>query len=375
MPAGTQVPAGVFVHEAGTGLIMHMASPPETEARQACLSDVPLDVPLSDKVRALQSPDAWPHATGSIEIIETHFAWVFLAGDYAYKLKKIMGNAAMTHQSLAVRRQLCERELHLNRRLAPTIYLDVVPLTMDSNRRMRIDAAGDAVDWLIRMRRLERNWFLDRNWHSPLVNADTLQRLILMLVEFYQRQSPEQWDVAAYCNRLKAQVNDNERELTSPELGLSSEIIRTLTERQRKFMEQSAQLLGQRALGGKIIEVHGDLRPEHIYLGTPMCVIDCLEFDRDLRLMDPLEELAFLLVECSVAGAAWIGHDLIAAYQRLCNDNAPDALLNFYVSHRAATRAKIVAWHLLDPQFRDRADWRAIAGQYLHLALSHLATC
>jgi aminoglycoside phosphotransferase family enzyme len=102
-------------------------------------------------------------------------------------------------------------------------------------------------------------------------------------------------------------------------------------------------------------------------------VIDCLEFDLDLRIFDPLEELAFLGLGCARLGAPWVGPLLVDIYASETHDTAPTPLVNLYTSLRAFNRAKIVAWHLRDPAVREREDWRAQALDYLTRAEAALA--
>lgn len=175
-----------------------------------------------------------------------------------------------------------------------------------------------------------------------------------------------------YCRRLRSQVRVSQRELLSPELNLPTELVNDITHRQQLFLQKEAKLISARAEQGRIVEAHGDLRPEHIHLGSPECVTDCLEFDRDLRLLDPLDEFAFLFVECETLDATWVGREIIEIYGQQSGDALSESLLKFYCSHRAMTRAKMVAWHLHDPLYRGRADWSARATRYLELARSNL---
>jgi aminoglycoside phosphotransferase family enzyme len=136
---------------------------------------------------------------------------------------------------------------------------------------------------------------------------------------------------------------------------------------QRRFVAEARPLLGPR--GRRVAEVHGDLRPEHVCLGPPVCVIDCLEFDRNLRTLDPLEEIAFLALECRQLGAPRLAARLVVAYRQASGDPAPEALLLFYMGCRAITRAKLAAWHLRDRVGVDADRWRDRAQRYLVEAL------
>jgi aminoglycoside phosphotransferase family enzyme len=128
--------------------------------------------------------------------------------------------------------------------------------------------------------------------------------------------------------------------------------------------------LSSRAVQGRVVECHGDLRPEHICL-APICVIDSLEFSRELRILDPAEELAYLRLECEVAGAPEAAEQIIHAYQQNANDPFSRRLLDCYESCRALVRAKILAWHILDPAVASLAPWTEKAQEYLTLAQRH----
>ena len=124
---------------------------------------------------------------------------------------------------------------------------------------------------------------------------------------------------------------------------------------------------------GRIIEGHGDLRPEHIFLGEPAAIIDCLEFDRALRLLDPLEELAFLSMECDRLGAAKWGQLFIDVYHRHVGDDAAEELMCFYGASRACLRSRLAVGHLHDGEIREPRRWLDQADRYLELANRYVA--
>ncbi len=147
--------------------------------------------------------------------------------------------------------------------------------------------------------------------------------------------------------------------------------LRALIDAQLGFIHLHAQRLGTR--GRRLVEAHGDLRPEHVYLGSSSqspAVIDCLEFDAALRRLDPIEEVASLAMECMSQGATALARDLLNAMRVKLKDGASDALMHFYMSQRAATRARLAAWHLREPALAPRFEhWRARAVDYLDSAL------
>ena len=135
--------------------------------------------------------------------------------------------------------------------------------------------------------------------------------------------------------------------------------------------------LAQRAAAGRIVEAHGDLRPEHICLTRPPCVIDSLEFSFDLRTLDPLdpldplEELGYFSIECEQMRARSAAEAVVAAWRDASQDPAPARLCDFYCIRRATVRAKVIAWRLLDPQVREQAPWSARAQALIAAAIQH----
>jgi aminoglycoside phosphotransferase family enzyme len=152
---------------------------------------------------------------------------------------------------------------------------------------------------------------------------------------------------------------------------LPTEIIRDVTKAQLDFIIHEPRLLAQRVRDRRIVEGHGDLRPEHVYLGVESVVTDCLEFNRAFRILDPADELAYLALECDMLGGHETGRRIIELYRELSGDSVPERLLDFYMSERACLRAKLAIWHLREQDARRPAKWRRRALKYLRLARSY----
>jgi uncharacterized protein len=320
-------------------------------------------VALQAKLAALNASSIYPDPTSRVEAIETHCAWVFLTDRYAYKLKKPMRLDRMDNLNLSSRLRNCLEEIRLNRRLAPDVYLDVVALTCDPTGRLSLQGAGAPVEWLVKMRRLRSELLLDHALAAGKVSPASLSAVGELLARFYGGQPPVAVTGQDYVQRLELRTNTNGAALSDPELALPLPIVNAAISHQRQFLRDQSWRLTARA--GKVIEAHGDLRPEHLYLGTPPCVIDCLEFDRDLRILDPQEELGYFSLECERLGAAWVGQTMLDIYLTESGDRFDPLLFDFYVRRRAAERALTAAWHLRDPAVRDLKDWRRAALLYL----------
>jgi uncharacterized protein len=330
-------------------------------------------VSLADKVRALQSPLTYEDRPSAIGSVETHFAWVFLAGDHAYKLKKPMRFTQLDLATLTARHFVCREEMRLSRRLAPDVYLAVVPLTLEANGSLRIDGGGATVEWLLKMRRLRPELMLDQAIETGVLPQPRLTALGRILAQFYREQQKIPFDPHAYLQRVAQQIEEDCAALRAPELGVSQPLVNALSAAQLAALGRMEQELAMRAQQQRIIEAHGDLRPEHVCLMEPPCVIDSLEFSFDLRTLDPLEELAYFSIECEQARSRWAADAVLDAYSAASGDFGSAQLLDFYRSRRAATRAKVIAWHLRDPVVSRLAPWASKAEEYLAAAIRYAA--
>jgi aminoglycoside phosphotransferase family enzyme len=256
--------------------------------------------------------------------------------------------------------------LALNRRLAPAVYLDVVPLRR--GREGLSFTAGEVVDWLVVMRRLDEELMLESLVRAHVVPATGLEELAVVLTRFFSRARRPLIDPAAYVKRQLQAISYNARVLLRPEFHLPSGAVLRVVEAQRRFLADSGDLLLRRVRGRKIVDGHGDLRPEHIWLGKPLQIIDCLEFNPQLRLLDPLDELAYLSVECERLGAGSIGTRLARRVARGLRDDTRSPLFSFYRCCRATMRARLAIAHLLDANPRTPERWPAQARAYLAIA-------
>lgn len=327
-----------------------------------------------EMVELLGRPNRRSGRSRRIDVIETHFAWVFLTGALAYKIKKPVRYRSMDCRTLVRRERACRNELRLNRRLAQSTYLDVIPVVRKKDGSLGLGRGRQVIDWAIKMRRLPAARMLDRAIAEHAVTPRDLGAVVRLLSNFFKHARHAAISPRAYGARLHSLTTQNSRDLHEPDLGLSTRRVEAVIRPQLDFIVKGAPLLGPRA--ARLIDGHGDLRPEHVFLGSASdqpCVIDCLEFDRDLRRLDPAEELAFLGLECTRLGGSRFGSDVARLVQLTMDDPVPDALMDFYKSQRAVIRAKIAAWHQLDPQLAGNSrHWRAAGNSYLADALRYI---
>lgn len=322
-------------------------------------------MPIDDKVARLRDPGIYPDRPAAVEVIETHFSWVFLTPSRVYKLKKPVRYHGLDFTTLAARRHNCTQEVALNRRLAPAVYLGVAALTRTAAGRVEFDGPGTVLDWLVVMLRLPAAAMLDAAIRAGTVDLAAVDSIAALLAGFYRNAAPAPLDPDAYRDRLAATLAENRAVLGAAD-GLDQPLVAALSAWQEEFLQSRSALLGERA--AHLVDAHGDLRPEHVCLAPEPAIIDCLEFDAELRRLDPLDELAYLALECERLGAADVGQRILAQYQTATGNRCPTELIDFYGAFRACVRAKIAIWHLADCAPGELEDWRQRARDYLGLA-------
>lgn len=323
---------------------------------------------LPDKVAFLRAPAAYTPRPSRVEACETHMSYVFLTDSDAYKLKKPVRYPFLDFSTLAARAASCRAEVELNRRLAPDVYLGAVALTQTIDGRLQLGGAGEVVDWLVRMRRLPADRMLDRMIAERRLQPSDLAPLAARLADFYAGTPRIEIAPERFVAALEHEHRLNMELLHEPRFELDRAELAAIDAALRRFFAEERALLHRRVAAGRIVDGHGDLRPEHVCLTDPPRVIDCLEFNRDLRRVDWADEIAFLGFECALLGAPWVGPALREPIAARLADAVPPELTDFYTALRACLRARLAVAHLLEPDPRDGARWLPRARAYLHLA-------
>ncbi len=324
-------------------------------------------VSLADKVAFLGTSGSYPHPAPQIERKETHMSWVFLAGDRVYKLKKPVRFPYLDYSTLAKREAACRAELALNRRLAPRVYEMVLPLTR-TERGLAIGGDGEVVDWLVVMQRLDESLTLEHAILSGALHAVQLDRVVDALVAFYRHARPVFVTQATLLHNWHESLAYNKRVLLDARLGLPAGLVRRIDRAQRRFLARRSKLIAGRVRARAIVDGHGDLRPEHIWLDDKVTIIDCLEFNAGLRAVDPFDEIAYLCVECDRLGGAWASAHIRRRAIHALRDHLSDELFTFYRCHRASLRARLTIAHMLEPDPRTPEKWPRRAREYLAVA-------
>lgn len=295
-------------------------------------------------------------------------SWVFLTQHHVYKLKKPVRFQFLDFSTLEHRYRNCQEEVRLNRRLADDVYLGVVPLAIDAEGKLHLEGAGLPIEWLVKMRRLPRACMLDYAiQHKYFIQAD-IRRVTHALADFYSQALHVPITTNEYRQRLEQTLLENKKALLRHDYRLLNSKVASITDRLLSFLTREKELFDLRVKEKRIVDAHGDLRPEHICLIDPPKFIDCLEFNPSFRMLDPADELAFLSMETEYAGGPLIEKLVFETYRQMVDDMPSHSLVQFYKGMRAQLRARLAIWHLRDCSIEVSSKWIQCAKRYLQIA-------
>ncbi|MGB3390397.1 MAG: hypothetical protein WBA88_20715 [Pseudaminobacter sp.] len=299
-------------------------------------------------------------------------SWVFLTDDRVYKLKKPVKYPFLDFSTLRRRRFFCEEELRLNLRLANETYHAVVPLRCERTGRLTLTDRGKVIDWLVQMRRLPLADMLDARLYRGVATREDVRRIGDRMAGFYAACAPEVTEGSLYLKHLAGEQAINRTVLEQPVLCLA-DVAGPVLDALDRVLTTLVPKIKRRIADGRIVEGHGDLRPEHVHLGEPIQVIDCLEFSRPMRMVDPYDEINYLGLECAMLGAPWIRPVLLDMLGARLGDRPDADIMALYSGFRSVLRARLCMAHLLDPVVRHPERWKPMALSYIALAERELS--
>jgi aminoglycoside phosphotransferase family enzyme len=326
------------------------------------------EVSIDEKVAYLSEPSHYPFFTDTVQSKETHMSWVFLADGLVYKLKKPVKYDMFDHTSLESRYRNSKEEIMINKFLAREIYIGIVPLLLDDKEQLQLNGEGETIDWLVKMKRIPEDNLLDHAIEKGMVNQEYLRLTAALLVDFYKQSEPVSVHANKFIAKQEHDINYCLSSLSNSLFGLSPFLLDELKAGLIAFLSANRSLFVDRIKSNKVIDAHGDLRPEHICLAAQPAIIDRLEFCRELRIMDIAEELAYLSMECEVIGEKAPALVYKEAYEKESWDIIPARLSLFYQVKKACLRAWLVARHIEEDQYKKDLKWLNKSKQYMALA-------
>ena len=298
----------------------------------------------SAEIDRLVSEGEFPDKTSRRELIETHISWVILCDEFVYKIKKPHRFSFLDFSTLSLRKHFCEREVELNRRLTPHVYLGVVPILSHQNTLIMDGSEGTVIDYAVKMRKLSVDKRMDKLLANNEVTEINIDNLAEKIADFHKRAA------IIYdkdLEEIREEFNDLEsiKEYVIRELGATyGSIIDRAVEFSNLFLDRHKNLLARRRKEGFYRDCHGDLHSRNIFLLPEPVPFDCIEFNEEFRQIDVLNEVAFLCMDLDAFGRRDLSDRFLESYNAFFSSlsSAEDhELFVYYKAYRANVRAKV----------------------------------
>jgi aminoglycoside phosphotransferase family enzyme/predicted kinase len=328
-------------------------------------------------IDAMSRPDFYPHAPASVELIQTHASWVFIAGNEVYKVKKPVRFDFLDFTTLEKRKFYCEEELRLNRRLAQDVYLDVTPLSQDRQGRFHPGDAGTVIEYAVRMKKLPADRMLKALLHGNQADEQILNRVALRIAAFHAsaRTGPHIDEVGSMATLRQNHEENFEETKMMIGVTLPRHQYHLVSDFARVFMSQNETLFAKRVTDHRIRDCHGDLHLDHICVTNEIFIFDCIEFNERFRFVDTAAEISFLMMDLDYNGFTADADMFLKHYIHYSMDSELLRLLNFYRCYYAFVRGKVTGFRLRQSGIAEseRTDILQSATQYFDLAYGYAA--
>ncbi|MDD2897591.1 MAG: AAA family ATPase [Desulfuromonadaceae bacterium] len=323
-------------------------------------------------LESLRNPSAYPVATGTVELIQTHVSWLFLTDTYVYKLKKPVNFGFLDFSTRELRHFYCHEELRLNRRLCPDIYERVIALHQ-TTQGASFAGEGPIIDYAVMMKRLPANRMLERLVDSNTIFEEDIKIVARTISEFHSEAATSSY-ISEYGSLQQVLFNWQENfEQTRPFLAstLPPGVSSTIRSYVDSFAATHLSLFSERIERGYIRECDGDIHLGNICLmDNKAYIFDCIEFNERFRFSDTAADIAFLLMDLDFHGRPDLAEAALSEYIKDSGDAGCVALIPFYKVYRAFVRGKVESLQLsdagIDLTVRDMIQKRAV--RYFRLA-------
>jgi len=330
---------------------------------------------LPDHLLSLLDPSTYPHPVNEISLIQTHISWVFLTGGYVYKIKKPVDFGFLDFTTLNKRKNACLDELRLNRRLAPDLYLDVLSIYICNDCYLigkPDESADQIVDYALQMVQFDQqDLFSNRLMHGNF-NPRWMDQLGKIIADFHLNAdtNPHIKQYGSPEFLLRHMLENLDIAERNPPAGLSVSDLKILGAMSSEHMKQLEKRLSERQQSGYIRDCHGDLHLKNITLyNSQPTPFDCIEFSDEFRMIDTMNDVAFLVMDCDSIERSDLGYRFLSRYLERCGDYEGVDLLPIYLSYRAGVRGKVSS--LLAQELMNNEASSSLEVESLHSQATH----
>lgn len=323
----------------------------------------------------LQQPESYQHVPAAVEIRQTHASILAIAPPYVYKVKKHVNLGFMDFTTLEARKANCEREIQLNSRLCPDLYVGIIPVTSQEGQ-LSFHGNGKIVDYALQMYQLEEGYFLNQRMEKGEVDISGMEPVLRKLANFYQMQTPDE-ALQEYGSlaSIGKNVLDNLKGIESFVTDTTGKaVLSILGTYVNAFMRRQSALFEKRMQEHRIKDCHGDLHLDHIHIKEGnICIYDCIEFNDHFRYSDVAADIAFLCMDLDFHQRQDLAGEVSRHMANLLQDPDMEKLMDFYKCYRACVRAKVAVIQSGETEVSEagRLSSRALAAQYLQLGLRY----
>jgi aminoglycoside phosphotransferase family enzyme len=312
---------------------------------------------------------------GQIELLQTHISFVFLTGDYVYKVKKPVDFGFLDFTTLENRRFFCDEELRLNRRLCPDIYLEVVQIN-ESHEGIKIKGPGEAIEYAVKMRELPQDAIMGRLLKESKVTTEHVEEIARLLAKFHKEaKTGEGIDEYGALEQVRANWVENFEQTRGLRGGLLDARDFDFVENAiLSFMDENESLFNLRVKKGRVRECHGDCHSGNIFiLDNEIYIFDAIEFNKAFSCSDVAAEVAFLAMDLEFNGRPDLKGAFIKRYVEQSGDEGLTKLLPFYMCYRAYVRSKVASFRLSDPNIgeEEKEEAEKMTVDYFNLSLDY----
>lgn len=323
---------------------------------------------------ALQHPETYDEKIKKIKLVQTYHSFVFLTGDFAYKIKKSVKFPYFDFSNLEKRKEDLEKELKLNRRLSPDLYLGVFPITQE-NGKIKINGQGKIVEYVLKMKEIPEKFLMYNLLERNEIDKPTIDKLAKIISDFHLKAEISS-EVEKFGSIETIKLNWKENfDQTKKFIGrvISSNQFKLIERKIHDFILANESLFKSRINNKKIKDCHGDLHSGSIFIADKIYIFDSLEFIDRFRYSDVASEIAFLAMDLDFHGKKSLSDYFIEKYVEFTRDKELLKLLKFYKCYRAYVRGKVASFKLNDENISEKEKGEATkeAKKYFDLAFSY----
>jgi len=323
----------------------------------------------------MHNPAFYPHRPATVEMVQTHISYIFIAGDLVYKVKKGVDFGFLDFTTLEKRHYYCKQELRLNQRLAPEIYLSMETISQAPDGAFMWGDEGVIVDYAVKMKKLPEERMLYRLLREGAVTTSVMDAIAHRVFLFHEKaETGGEIDRGGSIETIRHNHTEN-FEQTEPFINvtISKEQFSFIKQYALSFISDNEPLFEARVARHRIRDCHGDLHLQHICIADSILIFDCIEFNERFRYLDVAAEIAFLAMDLDFNGYNDFSRAFVEAYLKYSKDSEIEKLINFYQCYFAYVRGKVTGFKIHDPAVgaEERSNAIETASRYFNLAFRY----